>query len=84
MTFEHYMDKFGADIVRLWIASTDFRNDVPMGEEILKTIGDAYRLIRNTLRFQISNLFDFDLAKNGMPVAELHEFDRWPWTRPLN
>ena len=77
MTLDHYMDKFGADIVRLWIASTDFRNDVPMGEEILKTIGDAYRLIRNTLRFQISNLFDFDLVKNGMPVAELHEFDRW-------
>ncbi len=77
MTLEHYMDKFGADIVRLWIASTDFRNDVPMGDEILKTIGDAYRLIRNTLRFQISNLFDFDLAKNGMPIAELHEFDRW-------
>lgn len=77
MTLEHYMDKFGADIVRLWIASTDFRNDVPMGEEILKTIGDAYRLIRNTLRFQISNLFDFDLAQNGMPVQELHELDRW-------
>jgi len=77
MTLEHYMDKFGADIVRLWIASTDFRNDVPMGEEILKTIGDAYRLIRNTLRFQISNLFDFDIAKNGVPISELHEFDRW-------
>lgn len=77
MTLEHYMDKFGADIVRLWIASTDFRNDVPMGEEILKTIGDAYRLIRNTFRFQISNLFDFDIAKNGMPVKELHELDRW-------
>ena len=77
MTLEHYMDKFGADIVRLWIASTDFRNDVPMGEEILKTIGDSYRLIRNTYRFQISNLFDFDIAKNGMPVQELHELDRW-------
>ncbi len=77
MTLEHYMDKFGADIVRLWIASTDFRNDVPMGDEILKTIGDAYRLIRNTYRFQISNLFDFDFEKNGMPVQELHALDRW-------
>ncbi|MGK0236681.1 MAG: isoleucyl-tRNA synthetase [Candidatus Pelagisphaera sp.] len=77
MTLEHYMDKFGADIVRLWIASTDFRNDVSMGEEILKTISDAYRLMRNTMRFQISNLFDFDIQKHGMPVQELHEIDRW-------
>ncbi len=77
MTLVHYMDKFGADIVRLWIASTDFRNDVPMGEEILKTIGDSYRLIRNTYRFQISNLYDFDIEKNGMPAQEIHELDRW-------
>ena len=77
MTLEHYMDKWGADIIRLWIASTDFRNDVSMGEEVLKTIGEAYRLIRNTLRFQISNLFDFDIEKHGMPVQELHELDRW-------
>ena len=77
MTLEYYMDKFGSDIVRLWIASTDFRNDVPMGEEILKTIGEAYRLLRNTYRFQISNLFDFKIEQHGMPVQELHELDRW-------
>lgn len=77
MTLEHYMDKFGSDIVRLWIASSDFRNDVPVGEEILKTIGEAYRLLRNTYRFQISNLFDFEIGKHGMPIKELHELDRW-------
>jgi len=77
MTLEHYMDKFGSDIVRLWIASTDFRNDIAMGEEILKTIGESYRLLRNTYRFQISNLFDFDIEQHGMPIPELHELDRW-------
>ena len=77
MTLAHYMDRYGADVVRLWIASTDFRNDIGMSEEILKGVGDAYRLFRNTFRYQISNLYDFDFEKNSMPVAELHELDRW-------
>ncbi len=77
MTLVHYMDKYGADVVRLWIASTDFRNDIGMSEQILAGVGDAYRLFRNTFRYQISNLYDFDFERHGMPVSELHEFDRW-------
>ena len=77
MTLVHYMDKFGSDVVRLWIASTDFRNDVGISDNILSGVGNAYRLFRNTLRFQISNLYDFDYAKDALPIAELHELDRW-------
>jgi len=84
MTLEHYMDKYGADVVRLWIASTDFRNDIPMGENVLKTVGDAYRLFRNTLRFQISNLYDFDFAQNEVPVEEMHTLDRWALAKTAN
>ena len=77
MTLVHYMDKFGADVVRLWIASTDFRNDIGISEQILAGVGDAYRLFRNTYRYQLSNLYDFDIEKDGLPLEELHELDRW-------
>lgn len=77
MTLMHYMDKFGADVVRLWIASTDFRNDIGMSEKILAGVGNSYRLFRNTFRYQISNLYDFDIDKNGLPIEQLHELDRW-------
>jgi len=77
MTLAHYMDKYGADVVRLWIASTDFRNDIGMSENILRGVGDAYRLLRNTFRYQLSNLYDFDAAEHLMPIEELHPLDRW-------
>ena len=54
--------EYGADVIRLWIASQDFRDDIPISKEILSHVGETYRLIRNTLRFQLSNLFDFDAA----------------------
>lgn len=77
MTLNHYMDKFGADVVRLWIASTDFRNDVGIGNKVLATVGDSYRSFRNTLRYQISNFYDFDFEKDALKEDELHVFDRW-------
>lgn len=77
MTLMHYMDKFGSDVVRLWVASTDFRNDIGISEQILGGVGDAYRLFRNTFRFQLSNLYDFDYEKDALPVDQLHELDRW-------
>ena len=77
MTLVHYMDKYGADVVRLWIASTDFRNDIGMSEQILGTVGDAYRLLRNNFRYQISNLYDFDFSQHALPLDQLHPFDRW-------
>ena len=76
-TAEAYIAQHGADVIRLWIASQDFRDDIPVDDEILKNVGEAYRLFRNTLRFQLSNLFDFDAAQHAVPVAEMDALDRW-------
>ncbi len=76
-TADAYIAQHGADVIRLWIASQDFRDDIPVDDEILKNVGEAYRLFRNTFRFQLSNLFDFDAAKHAVPVAEMDALDRW-------
>ncbi|HEX2758046.1 MAG TPA: class I tRNA ligase family protein, partial [Thermoanaerobaculia bacterium] len=67
----------GADVLRLWVASADYTNDDPVSEEILKRTAEAYRKIRNTARFLLSNLFDFDPAKDGVPKSRLEPLDRW-------
>jgi isoleucyl-tRNA synthetase len=76
-TSDAYIAQHGADVIRLWIASQDFRDDIPVDDEILKHVGEAYRLFRNTLRYQLSNLFDFDLNTDGVPVEQLDTLDRW-------
>ncbi|MFZ9682007.1 MAG: isoleucine--tRNA ligase [Cephaloticoccus sp.] len=76
-TAEAYIGQYGADVIRLWIASQDFRDDVPVDDEILKNVGEAYRLFRNTFRFQLSNLFDFDPAAHAVPLAAMDALDRW-------
>ena len=76
-TARSYIDRFGADIIRLWVASVDLRNDAPISDEILGHVGDAYRGLRNTLRFQISNLFDFDPERDRVPHEALDPIDRW-------
>jgi isoleucyl-tRNA synthetase len=76
-TADAYIAQYGADVIRLWIASQDFRDDIPVDDEILKNVGEAYRLFRNTFRFQLSNLFDFDPAKHAVPVARMDALDRW-------
>ncbi len=76
-TADAYIAQHGADVIRLWIASQDFRDDIPVDEEILKHVGEAYRLFRNTLRFQLSNLFDFDAKQHAVPVAKMDALDRW-------
>jgi isoleucyl-tRNA synthetase len=76
-TADAYIAQHGADVIRLWIASQDFRDDIPVDDEILKHVGEAYRLFRNTLRFQLSNLFDFDAAKHVVPVEKMDALDRW-------
>lgn len=68
---------YGADILRLWVASTDYRNDVAMSEEILKTTADTYRTIRNSLRFQLGNLHDFQFERDHLPLEQLTALDRW-------
>ena len=75
-TSDAYIAEYGADVIRLWIASQDFRNDIPISKEILSHVGETYRLIRNTLRFQISNLFDFNPARDSVPVEKLNALDR--------
>ena len=76
-TAEVYVNKYGADIVRLWVASQDFRNDIIVSDERLRTVSETYRLLRNTLRYQLSNLYDFDPAKHAVVDASLTGLDRW-------
>jgi isoleucyl-tRNA synthetase len=74
---EKQVNQHGADILRLWVSSTDYRHEVSISEEILKRNADAYRRIRNTARFLLSNLFDFDPAVDCLPSESLLELDRW-------
>jgi isoleucyl-tRNA synthetase len=76
-TSDAYIAQHGADVIRLWIASQDFRDDIPVDDEILKNVGESYRLFRNTLRYQLSNLFDFDPAADAVPIEQLDTLDRW-------
>ncbi|MSU49838.1 MAG: isoleucine--tRNA ligase [Opitutus sp.] len=76
-TSDAYVAQHGADVIRLWIASQDFRDDIPVDDEILKNVGEAYRLFRNTFRFQLSNLFDFDPTDDSVPVEQMDTLDRW-------
>jgi isoleucyl-tRNA synthetase len=76
-TAEAYVKKWGADIVRLWVASQDFRNDIIVSEERVNKVAEIYRVLRNSLRYQLSNLFDFDPAKNAVPETQLTGLDRW-------
>lgn len=74
---EQVINKSGADILRLWVAATDYRGELSYSEEIMKRVSDAYRRIRNTSRFLLSNLFDFDPAKDLLPNDQLLALDRW-------
>jgi isoleucyl-tRNA synthetase len=68
---------FGAEILRLWVAATDYSGDMSISDEILKRVVEGYRRIRNTLRFLLANTADFDAALHAVPVAELFEIDRY-------
>jgi isoleucyl-tRNA synthetase len=76
-TAEAYIKAHGADVVRLWVASQDYRNDVMVSDERFKKVGETYRVIRNALRYQLSNLYDFDPAKNSVAAPALTGLDRW-------
>ncbi|PZV10548.1 MAG: isoleucine--tRNA ligase [Leptolyngbya sp.] len=68
---------YGADVLRLWVSSVDYSSDVPLGGNILKQMADVYRKIRNTARFLLGNLHDFDPAKDAVPYDQLPELDRY-------
>ena len=70
-------DTLGAEILRLWVASTDYSGEISLSEEILKRVVEAYRRIRNTLRFLLANVSDFDPARHALPADELFEIDRY-------
>ncbi len=76
-TAEAYVKKYGADVVRLWVASQDYRNDIVVSEERINKVGETYRGLRNALRYQLSNLYDFDPAKHTVPDDKLTGLDRW-------
>ncbi len=76
-TSEAYVKKYGADIVRLWVSSQDFRNDIIVSEERIAKVAETYRGIRNALRYQLSNLYDFDPAKHTVRDDKLTGLDRW-------
>src|SRR5262249_60387609 len=67
----------GADIVRLWTAMSDYREEIRVSKEILARVVEAYRKIRNTVRYLMSNLYDFDPAVDRVPHAQLEEVDRY-------
>ncbi|MGA9335463.1 MAG: isoleucine--tRNA ligase [Rudaea sp.] len=71
------MKNYGADILRLWIASADYRNEMALSDEILKRVSDAYRRIRNTARFLLGNLHGFDPAQHLLPVSDCLLLDQW-------
>lgn len=68
---------YGADILRLWISSADYRNDVKISNDILKQLSEVYRKIRNTERFILGNLYDFDPEKDSVSFDSLTELDKW-------
>ncbi|HTD68119.1 MAG TPA: isoleucine--tRNA ligase [Candidatus Limnocylindria bacterium] len=76
-TAEAYIKDYGADVIRLWVASQDYRNDIVVSEERLKKVSETYRGIRNALRYQLSNLYDFHPSHHAIADKDLTGLDRW-------
>jgi len=74
---EQIIKQYGAEILRLWVASEDYRDDIKISNNIIKQLSEAYRKIRNTVRYLLSNLNDFDPAVDRLPYEQLSELDRW-------
>jgi len=75
------INTLGADIIRLWVAATDYRNEMTISDEIIKRTADAYRRIRNTNRFLLGNLDDFDPSTDAIGIEDLVEIDAWAIAR---
>jgi isoleucyl-tRNA synthetase len=78
---EEIIKKYGADVLRLWVAASDYRDDVALSEQILSGLAEGYRKIRNTIRYALGNLADFDPAKDAVAPEELLPLDRWALAR---
>ncbi len=77
VTLDELLPKYGAEILRLWVAAEDYTEDIRLSSEILDRLADAYRRVRNTFRFLLGNLADFDPDRDRQPYAELDEVDRF-------
>ncbi|ACL63373.1 isoleucyl-tRNA synthetase [Anaeromyxobacter dehalogenans 2CP-1] len=73
--------KYGADILRLWVSASDYRDDIGLGDQILAGLAEGYRKIRNTIRYALGALDGFDPARDAVPEAELEPIDRWALAR---
>ena len=70
-------ERWGADLLRLWVASVEYQSDVRMSERVMTQLSEAYRKIRNTFRFALINVSDFDPSRDALPAGEMEELDRW-------
>src|SRR5699024_7443395 len=77
VTPQEVMDKFGGDILRLWVASSDYTGEIAVSDEIFKRAADTYRRIRNTARFLLANLNGFDPKRDMVQAEEMIVLDRW-------
>ncbi|MFV1956889.1 MAG: isoleucine--tRNA ligase [bacterium] len=78
---QEIIDRYGAEVIRLWVAAEDYREDIRISSEILQRMSEAYRRIRNTCRYLTGNLWGFDPEKDSVPTAEMEEIDRWALLR---
>ena len=74
---QEVIDEYGADILRLWVASTDYRNDIRISQGIVKNLSESYRRIRNTARYLLANLNDFSPERDAVPFEKMLEMDKW-------
>ena len=82
-TADMYVNKWGADIVRLWISSVDYQNDIPISDDILAHVANAYRGFRNTVMYQLGNIADFD-RKDAIPADKLDAIDLWAVSKAVD
>lgn len=75
------IEKYGADILRLWVSSVDYREDVRLSEDILNRTSDSYRKIRNTARYLLGNIYDFSYSKDKVAYEDMLEIDKWALNR---
>jgi isoleucyl-tRNA synthetase len=76
-TADSYVKKYGADVLRIWVCSEDFRRDIPLSDEILGQVVRSYRTLRNSIKFQLGNLHDFTFSEDAIPFQQLTIIDRW-------
>jgi len=76
-TADSYIKKYGADVLRIWVCSEDFRRDIPLSDEILGQVVRSYRTLRNSIKFQLGNLHDFSFSEHAVPIPDLSIIDRW-------